>query len=332
MTEGFERIWAELERESASSNKGLLRRRLTHDYDDGLYLGVEVGSRSRVFLVQLENDQAELKGLPRWREVRVRTIRDDSDPGEFFLEIELISQDYRGVFTAFSQDLYETLTPLKRSPRVLRTLANHLLKWQSFFREYGPTGLSSEAQRGLFGELWFLKTTILPNMPLSSALRAWRGPERQPHDFHLPGGHLEVKVNGKSDWDRIQVSNEQQLDDSNASSLFLLVLNLDSEQPGGLSLPALVGEIRTVVSTDRVASEIFERKLIEDGYVSVHESEYSAVYTVVEQSLFAVVDGFPRIVRPSKGVSKVRYELSLAACHPFRSMPQPTLMKLVKGV
>jgi hypothetical protein len=327
----FELIWSELEREAVLSGKGLVRRRLTRDYDDGLYLGMDGASRARVFLVELGKAEVALSSLPRWREVRVRTVRDDSGSLTYFIVIELANPDYRSVFTAFAHDLYSTLTPLKRGPSLLRTLTNQLLKWQSFFREYGPAGLSVEFQRGLFGELWVLRNLVLPDLAGSDGVRAWKGPERQPHDFHLPGGFLEVKVNGKSDWDRIMVSNEEQLDETGAAPLFLFVLTVEVESPGGVSLPSLVGDIRSALATDPDGLAAFERKLIEDGYLGVHEIEYSTVYLVIERSLYAVIDGFPRIVHPSKGVSRVRYELSLVACRPFRIDPVPALSNLVRG-
>ncbi len=332
MTENLEELWGRLEAETGMRpGTGVVRLRLTKELDDGLYIGLDAGSKRRLFLVAVQDPEKLLRNLPHWREVRIEPLRDPEDPAQSFVRLELVNAAFRDVFSSFAADLYRTLSPLRRGLAVPPALANRLEKWQQFFREHGPSGLDPEAQRGLFGELWFLRHAVLPRLPGVEGVRRWKGPEGSPHDFRFVTGAVEVKVAGGPDPERLRISNENQLDDAGMPSLYLYVLILASVQDGGLSLPALVGEVRLNLHGDPTGSAMFEEKLIQAGYLTAHEPAYLDVYTTSAEAFYRVGEGFPRIIRPASGVARVRYEISLSSCQQFRVDPNAVLPALMEG-
>ncbi len=48
--------------------------------------------------------------------------------------------------------------------------------------------------RGLFGELWFLRTVAIPSVGSLAAVHAWKGPLGSPQDFQLLDGLVEIKT------------------------------------------------------------------------------------------------------------------------------------------
>ncbi len=65
--------------------------------------------------------------------------------------------------------------------------------WQNFMRVGNSGILSPEDEIGLFGELLFLQELIQTGLPLDIAIRSWRGPSGDVHDFSLGSGAVEVK-------------------------------------------------------------------------------------------------------------------------------------------
>ncbi len=68
---GFERLWKEMETNLGERSYGLLRRRLTTERDDGLFVGIDPASGQRLFLVDLPQGidfaNRRLRGGPRFK-------------------------------------------------------------------------------------------------------------------------------------------------------------------------------------------------------------------------------------------------------------------------
>jgi hypothetical protein len=211
---------------------------------------------------------------------------------------------------------------------VLAPLIDRLVKWHRFMMEHGPSGLSHEEQQGLFGEVWLLQEKILTLMPSFDAIGSWKGPEGSPHDFILPRGNLEVKSLEESS--SIQISSEFQLDGSCVKSLKLAVLGLREVDTGGITLPTLIENTRKRIEVNKEAGSLFEKRLLQAGYLDEHKGNYSSNYQVKDLMLFDIVDGFPRIIKPATGVKSVRYELELSFCQKYRTDPSEAITALVK--
>lgn len=332
MSNRFEDLWRSMETEPTRGRRGMLRRRLTAQRDDGLFLGLELGSGNRLFLVELgKGVQFQARRIPKWKEIGVDRIVEEVDSGKRIVRISLLNTRFSDVFTAFAEDLYKTIAPLRRSPEIPRVLYERLEKWLQFFRSYGPEGLTRQEQLGLFGELWFLRDHVLPRMRGLEAVRRWKGPENAPQDFHFERSSVEVKTSGHREPREIRISSAEQLEDSQAGSLHIFVACIAEGGEGGLTLPGLVTDVRERLKDQKSGQDLFNRKLQDAGYLDVHSREYAEHYEVVEEVLFRVTDGFPRISGVADGISDVHYRLALAFCRPFQVDLHKTLGPIVTG-
>lgn len=317
MTE-LEALWQQMEMKSGERSNGLLRRRLTAERDDGLFVGLDPASRERLFLVDLPQDEDfSVRNLPRWAEVRVERIVLEHRPQRVRVKVTLVNPRFADVFTAFANDLYRTLRSIESQPAIPTALTDRLEKWNRFFREHGPEGLGEEDQRGLYGELFFLGRHVLPRLPTIDGIRTWMGPGGADHDFRLPNGCVEAKTIGARPPRTLHIANERQLDNGDCARLYLYWQMLEKTDAGE-NLPVLVEDIRRKLESDRFAAEAFEQKLLMAGYLDLHAPMYATRYRVSDEALCHVREGFPRIVHLAEGILAVRYEVAPEQCRPFQ--------------
>ena len=122
-------------------------------------------------------------------------------------------------------------------------------RWHHLLRGGRPDGLTLEEQRGLVGELAFLRDLVSGLGP-ETAIEAWTGPAGSAKDFELIGTCVEVKTRRVAARPFVAISSEDQLADVEGSRLFLHVVNVASAVlPAGLSLHDHV----------RITAELFEK-------------------------------------------------------------------------
>src|SRR5439155_9457885 len=103
--------------------------------------------------------------------------------------------DFRGVFAEMCTDVLRCCRLAGGDEhRAVEKLVDRLGAWKELFRGSGPQPLGDEEQLGLYGELLFLEELITRNIQPASAVDAWKGPLKDPHDFHLGSVHVEVKT------------------------------------------------------------------------------------------------------------------------------------------
>ncbi|MFF1412823.1 PD-(D/E)XK motif protein [Streptomyces sp. NPDC058289] len=176
-----------------------------------------------------------------------------------------------------------------------------LNEWRELLRRrHGLLG--EEALRGLFGELVVLEKIL--DSARAHTLSVWCGPNRDPHDFRLSGGDLEVKTLGMTG-STVRIHGVGQLQPPVNGDLHLVVVRLSSD-PDGLSLPDLVDRITPKTDGRRA----FDDALARAGYVGIDAEHYRDRRFVVPQIVaLPVTDGFPRVV-PSSLVAALPVEIS----------------------
>ncbi|PXW31289.1 UNVERIFIED_CONTAM: putative PD-(D/E)XK family protein DUF4420 [Williamsia faeni] len=180
----------------------------------------------------------------------------------------------------------------------------------------GPGGLSREQQIGLFGELLVLISISRHSTP-SAAIAAWRGPDREEHDFGLLDGDLEVKTTTaerRTHW----ISSFTQLLPSSQRTLHLLSIQVTGAANGpGASLMDLVEVARSLPGIDLPA---LDRSLRASGYREHHADLYRTKWALRSTPRFYLVDTrFPALTAdrvaatvPNAGhIKDVRYRLEL---------------------
>jgi hypothetical protein len=312
-------LWARMESEIAGGKPdaaGWLIRLALPKAGCPLFAAVEVGSLRRAVLLRLPVASVPARRhWPRCRGLEPIALKLGSD--EHF-GVALKDERFRDVFSSLSEDLVrrvsEATTPAEQSSAFLGQLA----RWQKFLTS-SSEGLSEEMQRGLWGELYFLRTHLLPTLGLS-AVAGWKGAERAAQDFQFDAGAVEVKTTIAKQPQVVRISSERQLDHSVCRKLILHVLALEFRDGIGETLPELIASLRSVMQAHVLMKERLEDSLLLAGYVDAHVARYAdRGYVVRSESSLHVTDGFPALTEQCLpvGVCEVSYGLAISACDAF---------------
>ena len=255
----------------------------------------------------------------------------ESGPGgRTRLHLQLVRKRFREVFRALCSDVCEVMVGASIGPEAIHVFHRRLVRWQSFLQKHGPEGLSEQARCGLFGELLVFRDMLLPCIAAGTVLPAWRGCKKAHQDFQFVDCALEVKTTRAAIPDRISVSNVQQLDGKGMKHMFLTVVHVNENETAGETLPAMVDGLRTALPDD--ARDLLDQGLEEVGYTDAHRELYARpLYQDIDRKHFEVRDEFPMLTRGQipDGVKRVRYEISIDACKPFR-VDEAAVLELLK--
>jgi hypothetical protein len=316
-------LFQELEQQSIQSGAtGTLERRIPTRSTCDLFVGVQKPGNTRSFRVRFASKAAQHPGqMPQFRGLELREQSSIEAGREYFsLVLKAATPTFGSVFGSLAEDVARHVSQIDDEEEAAVAFFGRLLQWQRLLERQGAEGLTSEEQRGLYGELWFLREHVLTVIPQPSALSAWTGPERTSKDFQFPGCAVEVKTTSARQHQYLQITSEKQLDDTGLNGLFLCHLSLDIAQGTGETLPQIVAALRRSIANSSAAVQILEDRLLEVGYLGIHESTYEAAgYLLRDVHLYRVRSGFPRIMERDllPGVGDVRYSISAAECRHY---------------
>ena len=312
-------LWKELEADvgaGKSGASGWLLRLAQPTAGCSVFVGLELASRRRAVLLRLPS--ASVPSRRHWPRCKgLEPLAVDVD-GIAHFGVALKEPRFADVFTALAEDLVRRVADSGDPVLQTRTFLGQLARWQKFLSA-SFDGLSEESQRGLWGELHFLREHLLPTIGLA-AVNRWKGGERAHQDFQFGTSAVEVKTTLAKQPQVVRITSERQLDDSTYESLFLNVIALDVRDTSGETLPAMVASLRAKLAADTAAREQFEDELLAIGYLDSHAVRYlDRGYTVRTIGFFRVGRKFPRLVEADMpaGVGDANYALSVAACEPF---------------
>lgn len=309
-------IWESLEKDKITPNekKSLILRRLR---SIGLHIGFDLSSGKKILLLEIKSsNEININNFPRWKGVDLSFLEFSDNKDAVILK--LVDKQGLIILNAIINDIYESLEGITDLDKALELFIECLNHWSDFFNKYGYKGLGKEAQRGLFGELYFLKEYVLKKANVVEGINYWRGHSRKFQDFSFPNGNVEIKTTIKKEHKTVIVSSEKQLDDAGLKSLFLCCLALNVSENKGQSLPDIVQQIRESISTTPNALRSFNRFLQDAGYLDQHEMNYkNDRYFIREDYFFKVGPSFPRIITLPSGVGDIKYSIVLSACKDF---------------
>jgi Putative PD-(D/E)XK family member, (DUF4420) len=330
-----EKTWHLLEQESSELSSGYLTRRIFPEVKYDIYLAIEKPSNTRLLMLRFSSGCLDRKIIyPSSSSFTVNRIvlpQDGKDYGT--LQLVLTNPRDQDIFTTLVQDIVNVLSLIPEGKAAVSAFIVRLKRWQSFLEKHNPEGLSTIAQQGLYGELWFLRQLVLPYLGLFSGTRSWTGPRATQQDFQFSGCAVEVKTTSAKQHQKLTIASERQLDDTGTGTIVLLHLSLDVRQGQGETLPAIVANIRALVADDTLAKDELENCLFEVGYLDIHASRYEeTAYSIREYNYFKVENDFPRIIESDlrNGVGDVRYTISVAECKRF-SIPASEVITLIGG-
>ena len=313
-------VWNMLEKDPPGDN-GSVRRRLFPEASSDIFASITWPNGNRGLMIEaVDDDPARTRRVPRCRGVRIgtRPIAGLAPP-RTSLHIVLEEGRLQDIFAVLATDLVNSLSG--SADEAMRGTVDRLSMWQALFDRLPPDGLSSEEQRGLFGELHLMKQLLLPTIGASDAVFSWAGPDSAKQDFETRGVAFEVKSSLAKRHARLTIASEKQLDERPLLALFLCHVRLD-ESEAGRSLPDLVADVRKDLVADAVAASEFELRLAKTGYLAVHEPLYASPrYKIASLRFFEVRDSFPRLTEANlpPGVGDIRYTIIADDLAPFEA-------------
>lgn len=319
-------IWTDLENDG-SFRSGILFKRYSASVLPDVYVAIRAPEKLRCIAAHILKENApEVQNWNKLKDIKVEILNDDKNPAKVFLLILILNQQHKDIFSVLCEDLIIQITSTRDEKLLIRELLNRLAKWQTLFERLGQQGLTAEAQRGLFGELYFIKK-FLDNSPNKYyCINSWQVPSNTVQDFHQGSWAVEVKTTHGNNHQKIQISSERQLDDSIVPNLFLFHLSLDIRNNYGETLNDLVEWVENYLAKDIVELNSFRLKLFEVGYFDMHKPIYKDIgYNIRQENIYKVEGEFPRITENEirDGVGDVKYSIVVADCLSFvRTEPE----------
>lgn len=313
----IDEIWSDIEK-SAGFSSGLLFRRFSGSIVPDIFCSVRLPEKIRgIGLKIFSNKAPKTAGFSNLRDLKIENVPDPFDSEKSIFLIQLINHQHTEVFSALCEDLISKVADIKSEDEVLRILINRLDKWRSLFESASGQGLTSEAQRGLYGELFFLRSWLTKSHSVEQSILSWQGPAGAVRDFQLGEWAVEVKTTHGNNHQKVQISSERQLDTTNINNLFLFHLSLDEQLQSGETLNEIIDSVEHFLEEKKEGLSDFKMKLLQIGYFQQHRPLYSKKgFKIRAMDIYEVKDLFPRIEENSlmRGIGDVKYSIVIADC------------------
>lgn len=312
----IEQIWQELESDTTLQS-GLLYKRYSGKIVPDVYVALKAPEKLRCIAAHLSSSfEFDTKAWNKFRDIKIQRQPDDKNRNMQFLVVMLLSNQHKDVFSTLCEDLILKVADVREENSLVQELITRLEKWHLLFEKLGRQGLSDEAQRGLYGELFFLRKFLNKSADAEYCINSWRGAEKAVQDFQYSDWAVETKTTSGKNQQKLQIASERQLDTSLVPNIFLIHISLEVRENHGETLNDIVAEISEILSGSPAALSAFKLKLLEAGYFSHHHDEYEEKgYSIRQESIYRITDDFPKITENMipAGVGDVRYSLIVSA-------------------
>jgi hypothetical protein len=313
-------IWNELENDKLLS-QGLLFRRYSGTVLPDIFIALKSPEKFRCIAALIGNTlTVNLTSFSNLKDISVELIPYEKIPDKNILLFKLINSQHNDIFSVLCEDLMASISAVTSETQLVMELLNRFEKWKSLFDRAASQGLSAEEQRGLFGELFFLRKFLQNNSDFNAITNSWVGSERVIRDFQFGNWSVEVKTTHGNNHQKVHINSERQLDTSNLESLFLYHISLEIRPHSGETLNQIVNSVLGILDSDLASSNRFKNKLLEGGYFDQHRNLYEFIGYFIRQDIFYKVESlFPRIEEADirNGVGDVKYSIIISLCSDF---------------
>ncbi len=312
----IEQIWQAIEEGLAAEptkRVGWLLRLARPAAQCPLFVAIESATRRRAVLLRLP--KGSVPPRRRWPRCRGLDTLILTIAGKEHFGVVLKEERFADVFTSLAEDLLRRVSEAANPVEQAGAFLGQLARWRKFLSA-SSEGLTDEEQRGLWGELKFLRDHLCPILG-SRSVPGWRGAERAHQDYQLEAGAIEVKTTLAKQPQVIKITSERQLDYAAWPILILCVIALEARELAGETLPQIIASLRIELAADAESREQFEDKLLLAGYHDAHAERYvERGYIVRAETFLRVEEGFPLLTERDlpRGVGDVCYRLTVAAC------------------
>ncbi|WP_099331460.1 PD-(D/E)XK motif protein [Priestia aryabhattai] len=254
-----------------------------------------------------------------------RDLQIDEQPNQPFLDVWCIQKDNNNLFNIIANDIVNKIQ-IGESP--VEAVSVTLNNWRKFWLKGLKPILSENEIKGLFGELWFLYTWLLPKG--KEQIMNWFGPSGNKYDFESTTFSVEVKTTSSLAGHIHKINGLSQLEIPSNGLLYLFSLIIRNDKKSNYNIPLLVRDIKDILSSNITLLYQFENKLIEAGYLSEYEAEYEDFrFNIVDERMYIVDEEFPKLTANDlvkgipKGVQNIQYDINLDNCHNFHMCNSP---------
>lgn len=300
---------------SQSTGNEILKHRLENLKHFKCFIGTILVSKAKVFILEIEeNTEVNRNNLKRFSGVEIQVL--DTDIRE--LVVILLEEDLTDIFIVFIEDIVAELSNANSVQEAVNVLSRKVSYWKRLFGKYSTGMLTPYEQRGLYGELSFIKILLENSISQLHVINSWKAPTGTNQDFYFENIAFEVKTS-KSNAPSIKISNEYQLDNTGYNSLFLVFFRLNETPSGKDTLLSLINEIRTLLGETEPRRD-FESMINYVGISKQLEEEYNNTsYHIRSAHYYRVAEMFPRITDAviDNAISHVSYEIYPGGCKSF---------------
>ncbi len=318
--ERIDQLWMNLEDQS-SDRSGIFKTRYSETSEADVYLGIMVPEMYRLLILCIPFDKGRKFDFKyEFKGVKFEKLIDPYDSEIVLLCLKLVDFQLKDIFNTLCLDIIDSIINDSEITLIQQKFKSRLLKWQNLFDRYNSEGLSLEEQRGLYGELYFMREWMSICPDFERIVSAWLGPERELQDFQSDNWAVEVKTTFANNHQKIHIHSERQLDSSHLSYLYLYHLSLEVRQNGGENLNQIIQQVRKILASNQMAYSLFNIKLMKAGYFDNHSDHYKVKgYFIRESKFYNVVDQFPRIQENDlmNGVGDVSYSIVASSLSKF---------------
>ncbi len=240
--------------------------------------------------------------------------------GKYAISFTLMDQNQEDVFITMSRDIigYSSVE-CSKTEEALNSVLKRYAAWMKLLDHKHNSVLPLSAQKGLIGELLFLKERIESGMDIAEAVSGWSGPDGEDQDFYYEDKWYEIKSTGRAS-SSVTISSIEQLDNNDIGEL--VIYRIDKCPPtrtGAFTLYQLVHTLFDFIGHDAHTQETFVLKLGSMGYIDMIEYDKQNYVFSSKQEYF-VDDSFPKFRRediPTE-IINTEYQLSIQSINKWK--------------
>lgn len=320
-------IW---ENQACSIKNEVIRKKVESIPGLNCYVGTISFSKAKIFLLELDASlNVHPNYLMRFVGVEIQVLPENKGKKE--LAIILLENDLSDIFIYFIEDIISSLTSVSNQEDAILIISGKINYWKKLFSKFIGELLTPQQQRGLFGELYFLKLMLDHFNNDEKVIHAWQAPTGANQDFYFDGNTIEIKTS-KSNTPSIKISNEFQLDTTGLKNLYIAFYKLN-EYPGNeYTLLSIISEIRSLLVFNEEILTEFNLKLESLGISIDNETEYNiTTISVQDEKYYFVTPDFPKITtkKIDDAISKVSYEIAPNKCTTFEISLKSIINELI---
>lgn len=231
-----------------------------------------------------------------------------------YVAMTLLDVDFFDLFDDLIVSMHNSIMDIHDVDDFSKEFIKTFHKWSQFFDRDDDERVPDQIIQGMFGELVYLRRLLsrLPASKVNIALKSWRGPYDQGHDFIFEDKNVEVKTRTLTNTS-VRIANEDQLDQLEGKGLELAVVAVERNSANGQTLRELTQEVVRLIEdalgdTAIVYTTMSQKKL---GPQNLAEYDNITFRADMITTYDCLVSSFPRIVRSQIPIALFGFKYSL---------------------